>query len=79
MLCTTHPPSSRVSKVEILAYRYQGDTKLKPSKRIIYEHDGTKYSLLIKETVVKETGPITVKATNPVGTMSATAQLKVNG
>ena len=58
---------------------YQGDKKLKPSKRVLYEEDGNKYALVIKETLLKEAGPYTVKASNTAGTQSATAELRVNG
>ena len=58
---------------------YQGDKVLKPSKRVLCEQDGNRYTLVIKETLLKEAGPYTVKATNVAGTQTATAQLKVNG
>ena len=43
---------------------YQGDKVLKPSKRVLCEQDGNKYTLVIKETLLKEAGPYSVKATN---------------
>lgn len=61
----------------IVSLRYQGNVKLEPSERIIFERDGNNYSVTLKETVIKQTGPYTVKATNPVGSTSAVANLKV--
>ncbi len=40
--------------------------------------DGEMYSCVIKRCTREEAGMITVKATNSVGTMSASARLKVN-
>lgn len=51
--------------------------KLEPSERILFERDGNNYSVTFKETVVKQTGSYTVKATNAVGSTSAVANLKV--
>ena len=58
---------------------FKGDKKLEPSDRILYEQDGSKYTVTIKEAIIKESGTYNVKATNAAGTMSAAAKLKVKG
>jgi hypothetical protein len=52
---------------------------LEPSDSIIYTKDGNKYSLTLKTVQLKATGTYNVKATNPMGTQSASAKLKVIG
>ena len=63
----------------MFGYRYKGNTKLEPSERILCERDGDKYTLTLKDTVVKQTGQYTVKANNEMGKLEASAKLKVNG
>ena len=58
--------------------RFQGNTKLVPSARIIYsQKESDIYTLTIKDTKKEEAGMFTVKATNEVGDVSASARLKV--
>jgi hypothetical protein len=56
----------------------RGKERIVPDgERIVYEEEGEKYTLVVKEVKKEEAGMITVAATNDQGTMSASARLKV--
>ena len=59
--------------------RFKGDAKLAPSDRIVVEKEDSKQRLTIKQIVAKDAVSYTCKATNVVGTATATAKLKVKG
>jgi len=52
---------------------------LAPSDRIVVEKEDSKQRLTIKQIVAKDAVSYTCKATNVVGTATATAKLKVKG
>jgi len=60
-------------------YRFKGDAKLVPSDRIVMEKEGTQHRLIVKQVVSKDAASYTCKATNVVGTATASAKLTVKG
>ena len=62
-----------------MVFRYYGEKKLEPSDRIILTKDGNKHSLTIKATLLDEAGIYNVKAVNHMGSLTASAKLKVIG
>ena len=63
--------------MRVIIYRFYGEKKLEPADLIIYQKDGTKHSLTLKTVQLQQAGTYTVKATNPTGSQSASAKLKV--
>ena len=51
---------------------------MEPSDKIVLQKDANRYTFELKDVDLKQAGPITVKATNEVGTLSASAKLIVN-
>lgn len=55
----------------------KGDSKLTPSDRILVEKDGAKHRLTVKQVVANDAASYSCKATNPVGSVTVAAKLKV--
>ena len=50
---------------------------MEPSDKIVMENVDKKYTITLKETVIKQQGAYKVKAINAVGELTAMATLKV--
>ena len=59
--------------------RFFADVPLVASDRIELVKENEKHTIVIKKVVKAEEGSISVKATNEVGEMSASARLKITG
>ena len=58
---------------------FTGTKKVEPSDKVILEQEGTKYKVTFKTCEVKQTGPISIKATSDAGSATAKAKLTVKG
>ena len=64
--------------VEFSSHRLFSNNKIEPSDTAVYEDLGDDtYTLTLKKVRKDQAGMYSVKATNPMGNMSASARLKV--
>jgi len=59
--------------------RFKKDELLAESASVVFDKRGTIYTLTIDDATLNDDGPFSVKASNLVGEVTATARLQVKG